>query len=36
MQVILVKPERFETAAEIADHLRSKHAVLMNLETTPK
>lgn len=36
MQVVLVKPERFETAAEIADHLRSKRAVLMNLETTPK
>ena len=35
-QVVLVKPERFETAAEIADHLRSKHAVLINLETTPK
>ena len=36
MQVVLVKPERFETAAEIADHLRSKRAVLINLETTPK
>ena len=36
MQVILVKPERFETAAEIADHLRAKRAVLVNLETTPK
>ena len=35
-QVVLVKPERFETAAEIADHLRSKRAVLINLETTPK
>ena len=35
-QVILVKPERFETAAEIADHLRAKRAVLVNLETTPK
>ena len=33
---MLVKPERFETAAEIADHLRSKRAVLINLETTPK
>lgn len=36
MQVILVKPERFDTAAEIADHLRAKRAVLLNLETTPK
>ena len=36
MQVILIRPERFETAAEIADHLRDKRAVLINLETTPK
>ena len=36
MQVILAKPERFESAAEIADHLRAKRAVLVNLETTPK
>ena len=35
-QVVLLKPERFETAAEIVDHLRSKRAVLINLETTPK
>lgn len=36
MQVVLVKPERFETAAEIADHLRDRRAVLMNLETCTK
>ena len=36
VQVILAKPERFESAAEIADHLRAKRAVLVNLETTPK
>ena len=36
MQVVLIRPERFETAAEIADHLRSKRPVLVNLETTPK
>lgn len=36
MQVVLIKPERFETAAEIADHLLAKHAVVMNLETTAK
>ena len=35
-QVVLVKPERFETAAEIADQLRAQHPVLINLETTPK
>lgn len=35
-QVVLVKPERFETAAEIVDQLRGKRAVLINLETTPK
>ena len=36
MQVVLVKPDRFESAAEIADHLRDRRAVLMNLETTAK
>ncbi len=36
MQVVLAKPERFESAAEIADHLRDRRAVLMNLETTAK
>jgi len=35
-QVVLVKPERFETAAEIADQLRAQRPVLINLETTPK
>lgn len=36
MKVVLIKPERFETAAEIADELREKRAIVMNLETTPK
>ena len=36
MKVVLEKPERFEAAAEIADHLRAKHAIVMNLETTSK
>ena len=36
MQVVLAKPDRFESAAEIADHLRDRRAVLMNLETTGK
>lgn len=36
MKVIVVRPERFEVAAQIADHLRNKHAIVMNLESTPK
>ena len=36
LQVVLVKPERFENAAEIADHLRDKRTVVMNLEQTNK
>ena len=36
VQVVLSKPERFEQAAEIADHLREKRTVEMNLETTNK
>ncbi len=35
-QVVLVKPERFETAAEIADHLRERRSVVMNLEQAGK
>lgn len=35
-QIVLVKPERFETAAEIADHLRERRSVVMNLEQTSK
>ena len=36
LQVVIVKPEKFETAAEIADHLREKRTVVMNLEKTGK
>lgn len=36
MQMVLAKPDRFESAVEVADHLRDRRAVLMNLETTPK
>ncbi|MEG1633096.1 MAG: cell division protein SepF [Oscillospiraceae bacterium] len=36
LKVVLVKPERFEVAAEIADHLREKRTVVMNLEQTNK
>lgn len=35
-QVVLIKPERFETAAEIADHLRDRRTIIMNLESTSK
>ena len=34
LQVVLVKPERFENASEIADHLRDKRTVVLNLEQT--
>ena len=36
MQVILVKPDRFDTVSEIADHLRDKKAIVLNLESTNK
>ena len=36
LQVVLVKPERFENASEIADHLRDKRTVVLNLEQTDK
>ena len=36
MQVVLVKPETFDNVSDIADHLRSKHAVVLNLENTNK
>ncbi len=36
LQVVLVKPERFENASEIADHLRDKRTVVLNLESTDK
>lgn len=36
LQVILVKPDRFDDAASIADHLREKHTVVLNLESTNK
>ncbi len=34
LKVVLVKPERFENASEIADHLKEKRTVVMNLEST--
>ena len=34
LQVMLVKPERFEDASGIADHLLAKRTVVLNLEST--
>lgn len=36
LQVVLVKPDKFESASEIADHLRDKRTVVLNLESTDK
>jgi len=36
LQVVLVKPERYENATEIADHLKGKRTVVLNLESTNK
>lgn len=36
LAVVLVKPERYEDAASIADHLSAKKTVVLNLEQTSK
>ena len=36
LQVVLVKPERYENASEVADHLRDKRTVVLTLEKTQK
>ena len=36
LKVVLVKPERFENASEIADHLKDKRTVVLNLESPNK
>ena len=36
LQVVLVSPTRFENASEIADHLREKRTVVLNLEQADK
>lgn len=36
LQVVLVKPERFEDAPSVADHLNNKHTVILNLENTQR
>lgn len=36
LQVVLVKPDKFESASEIADHLKERRTVVVNLEQTNK
>ena len=36
LSVVLVKPEKFDDASAIADHLREKRTVVLNLESTNK
>lgn len=36
LQVVLVKPEQFEDASGIADHLNEKRTVVLNLESASK
>ncbi len=36
LQVIIVTPDRFDSVSEIAERLREKHAILLNLEQTNK
>lgn len=36
LQVVLVKPEQFEEASAIADHLNAKRTVVLNLESANK
>ncbi len=36
LQVVLVKPERFDDATAVADHLNAKRTVVLNLESSNK
>ena len=36
LQVVLAKPEKFQDASAIADHLRDKRTVVLNLESANK
>lgn len=36
LKVVLVKPERFEDASSVADHLNAKRTIVLNLESTNK
>ena len=35
-RLLLVRPDRFELAADIADRIRERNAIVLNLENTPK
>ena len=35
-RLLLVQPDRFELAADIADRIRERNAIVLNLENTPK
>ena len=36
LQVVLVKPERFDDSSAVADHLNAKRTVVLNLESANK
>ncbi len=36
LKVVLVKPEKFSSAVEVADHLKARRTVVLNLESTEK
>lgn len=36
LQVVLVRPENFDSVSDLAQHLRERHALLLNLEKTDK
>ena len=36
LQVVLVKPERYDDASSVADHLNAKRTVVLNLESANK
>ena len=36
LQVVLVKPDKFDSVTEIADHLRQKRTVVLNLESASR
>lgn len=36
LQVVLAKPEKFDDASAVADHLNNKRTVVLNLESTNK
>ncbi len=36
LSVVVFHPDRFDVAGDVADHLREKHTVVLNLENTQK